>query len=52
MTEDKSLARTAPKPTKLVMLGTGTPFPDPDRSGPATAMIANGTPYLVTPKRL
>jgi len=29
------------------MLGTGTPGPDPARSGPATAIIANGTPYLV-----
>jgi len=29
------------------MLGTGTPRPDPERSGPATAIVANGTPYLV-----
>ena len=29
------------------MLGTGTPGPDPDRSGPATAIVANATPYLV-----
>src|SRR5690242_10257228 len=33
--------------TQIVMLGTGTPAPDPDRSGPATAIIVNGTPYLV-----
>ena len=33
--------------TMIVMLGTGTPGPDPDRSGPATAIIANGTPYLI-----
>ena len=33
--------------TKVVLLGTGTPRPDPGRSGPATAIIANGTPYLV-----
>jgi ribonuclease BN (tRNA processing enzyme) len=33
--------------THVVMLGTGTPRPDPDRSGPATAIVANGTPYLV-----
>ena len=33
--------------TQVVMLGTGTPGPDPDRSGPATAIVANGTPYLV-----
>ena len=25
--------------TKLVLLGTGTPIPDPDRSGPATAIV-------------
>ena len=25
--------------TKVVLLGTGTPVPDPERSGPATAMI-------------
>ena len=37
-----------PKPkTQIVMLGTGTPRPDPERSGPATAIVANGTPYLV-----
>ena len=29
------------------MLGTGTPRPDPARSGPATAIVENGTPYLV-----
>ncbi len=32
--------------TKLVLLGTGNPNPFPDRSGPATAIIVNGTPYL------
>ena len=29
------------------MLGTGTPLPDPDRAGPSTALIVNGTGYLV-----
>jgi ribonuclease BN (tRNA processing enzyme) len=29
------------------MLGTGTPRPDPQRSGPATAIVANGAPYLI-----
>lgn len=33
--------------TQIVLLGTGTPSPDPERSGPATAIIVNGTPYLV-----
>jgi ribonuclease Z len=31
----------------VVMLGTGTPNPDPERSGPAVAVIAGGRPYLV-----
>ena len=34
-------------PTQIVMLGTGTPRPDPDRAGPATAVVVNDTPYLV-----
>jgi ribonuclease BN (tRNA processing enzyme) len=29
------------------MLGTGTPRPDPNRSGPATAIVVNNTPYLI-----
>jgi ribonuclease BN (tRNA processing enzyme) len=33
--------------TQVVLLGTGTPGPDPERSGPATAIIVNGTAYLV-----
>src|SRR3981189_2545146 len=38
----------APAPaSQIVMLGTGTPRPDPARSGPATAIVVNGTPYLV-----
>ena len=36
----------APK-TQIVLLGTGTPSPDPERSGAATAIVVNGTPYLV-----
>src|SRR6478752_7235100 len=34
-------------PTTIVMLGTGTPRPEPDRSGPATAIVVNDTPYLI-----
>src|SRR5262245_2778689 len=34
-------------PTRVVMLGTGTPRPDPNRSGPATAIVVNDTPYLI-----
>jgi ribonuclease BN (tRNA processing enzyme) len=33
--------------TQLVLLGTGTPRPQPDRSGPCTAIVVDGTPYLV-----
>ncbi len=37
----------APSRTQVVLLGTGNPPADPDRSGPATAVVVNGTPYLV-----
>lgn len=33
--------------TQVVLLGTGTPRPDPERSGPATAIVVNDTAYLV-----
>ena len=33
--------------TRLVVLGTGTPNADPDRSGPSVAVVANGVAYLV-----
>jgi ribonuclease BN (tRNA processing enzyme) len=33
--------------TRIVMLGTGTPNADPDRSGPAVAIVVNGAAYLV-----
>jgi ribonuclease BN (tRNA processing enzyme) len=33
--------------TKVVLLGTGTPGLDPDRSGPATAVVVNDMAYLV-----
>src|SRR5581483_10150486 len=34
-------------PTKTVMLGTGNPRPEPDRAGPATAIVVDDTPYLI-----
>lgn len=42
-------AETPQKParTHVVLLGTGTPAPDPQRSGPATAVVVDDTPYLV-----
>jgi ribonuclease BN (tRNA processing enzyme) len=33
--------------TQIVMLGTGCPRPEPNRSGPATAIVVNDTPYLI-----
>jgi len=33
--------------TQIVLLGTGTPSPDPELSGLATAIVVNGTPYLI-----
>ena len=36
----------SPTKTQVVILGTGTPRPD-DRSGPAVAVIVNGSSYLV-----
>jgi ribonuclease BN (tRNA processing enzyme) len=33
--------------TQIVLLGTGNPPADPDRSGPATAIVVNGMPYLI-----
>jgi len=33
--------------TQVVILGTGTPIPNPDRSGPSVAVVVNGAAYLV-----
>lgn len=32
--------------TKIVMLGTGTPIPDPDRQGPSLVIVVDSTPYF------
>ncbi|NOY38248.1 MAG: MBL fold metallo-hydrolase [Chlorobi bacterium] len=32
--------------TKVILLGTGTPNPDPEHSGPAVVVLANEQPYL------
>lgn len=44
-----SLAAEPPRPprTQVVLLGTGNPPADPDRSGPATAVVTGDTAYLV-----
>lgn len=36
-----------PARTRVVMLGTGTPNADPERSGPAVAIVVGGAAYLV-----
>jgi ribonuclease BN (tRNA processing enzyme) len=33
--------------TRVVVLGTGTPNADPERSGPAVAVVVNGRAYIV-----
>jgi ribonuclease Z len=40
------LAAQTPR-TRVVLLGTGTPNADPDRSGPAVAVVVDGNAYLV-----
>jgi ribonuclease BN (tRNA processing enzyme) len=34
-------------PAQVVLLGTGTPNADPERAGPAVAVVVNETPYLI-----
>lgn len=41
------LGATEGSETKVVLLGTGTPNADPERSGPAVAVVVNGAAYLV-----
>jgi len=36
-----------PLTTLVVLLGTGTPFADPERSGPSLFIVVNGTSYVV-----
>lgn len=41
------IAATAPTGrTEIVLLGTGTPYPDPNSSGPATAVVVDGRVFL------
>ncbi|HSG49526.1 MAG TPA: MBL fold metallo-hydrolase, partial [Longimicrobiales bacterium] len=42
-----ALAAQATARTRVVLLGTGTPNPDPARSGPALAIVVDSVPYLV-----
>ena len=47
LSEGNAATQLAPSRTQVVLLGTGNPGPSPERSGPATAIIVNGQPYLV-----
>lgn len=52
MTQDASLPGGSPvrydsSRTQIVLLGTGTPNADPDRAGPAAAVVVHGRAYLV-----
>jgi ribonuclease BN (tRNA processing enzyme) len=42
-----AVSAAAPSGTQVVLLGTGTPPADPDRSGPASAVVVNGAAYLI-----
>ena len=45
LAQDKTLSPATG--TQVVVLGTGTPLADPERSGPALAVVVNGVAYLV-----
>lgn len=45
--EKTALPKREPSKTQIVLLGTGTPIPDPERSGPSVAIVVNDTPYIV-----
>src|SRR5574337_1556682 len=50
MMSGNALCQAAVRPsgkTLVVVLGTGTPVADPERSGPAVAIVVNDTAYLV-----
>ena len=36
-----------PISSQIVLLGTGTPNADPERSGPSVAIVVDQTPYIV-----
>ena len=46
-TQASQKTTTFDRSSRIVMLGTGTPRPDPNSSGSATAIVVNDTPYLV-----
>lgn len=42
-----TVGQTEGTSTKIILLGTGTPNADPDRSGPGVAIVVGDTPYLI-----
>src|SRR5207302_9086755 len=42
-----ALALAQPPRTRVVLLGTGTPNADPDRSGPSVAVVVDRNAYVV-----
>jgi ribonuclease BN (tRNA processing enzyme) len=44
--ETPAVQQTSPR-TRVVLLGTGTPNAEPNRSGPAVAVVVDGVPYVV-----
>ena len=47
LADQEQPTKPASSATQVVLLGSGSPPADPDRSGPATAIVVNGTPYLI-----
>jgi ribonuclease BN (tRNA processing enzyme) len=45
--QDAVAVRAYDRGTHVVLLGTGTPNADPDRSGPATAVVVDGVAFIV-----
>ena len=46
-TASAAMVTPATAKTQVVMLGTGTPIPIPERSGPGVAIVVDDTPYIV-----
>ncbi|HYW32968.1 MAG TPA: MBL fold metallo-hydrolase [Gemmatimonas sp.] len=46
MTAPAQALQPTPSRTQIVMLGTGTPIPDPDRAGQAIAVVVDSVAYL------
>ncbi len=40
-------AQNTPADTRVILLGTGTPNPEPDRMGPSVAVVSGERAYLV-----